>query len=350
MQRLLTQSSFCSALFLANALVAQEEAVYVRAGRLLDVRSGHTVSNQAILIRGDRIERVGHWDDVEVPHGAKVIDLGGATILPGLIDLHVHLTGDHRYHGYRQLTLSIPRRAIHGVVNARKTIDAGFTTVRNMGGRGYADVALRDAIEDGEITGPRMAVSGPALGITGGHCDSNLLPPEFGHTAEGVADGPWEVRAKVREVAKYGVDLVKFCATGGVLSKGTAISARQYTLEEMEALVDEAHTLGRKVAAHAHSADGIKTAIRAGVDSVEHASLIDDEGVRLAMENGTVMVMDIYVDTFILERGAETGMLPESLRKEKGVYADSCGLKTAFLGNGGRKAATIFSLRYSSSR
>ena len=319
MQRLLTFFSFCSAFMLANALVAQEEAFYVRAGRLLDVRSGHMLSNQAILTRGDRIERVGPWDEVAVPHGARVIDLGGATVLPGLIDLHVHLTSDHRYHGYRQLTLSVPRRAIHGVVNARKTIDAGFTTVRNVGGPGYADVALRDAIKDGEIAGPRMSVSGPALGITGGHCDSNLLPPEFGHTAEGVADGPWEVRAKVREVAKYGADVVKFCATGGVLSKGTAISARQYTLEEMEALVDEAHTLGRRVAAHAHSADGIKTAIRAGVDSIEHASLIDDEGIRLAKEKGTVMVMDIYVDTFILERGVETGMFPESIRKEKEV-------------------------------
>jgi imidazolonepropionase-like amidohydrolase len=322
MRRLLTflsLFSFCSAFMLANTLFAQEEAVYVRAGRLLDVRSGDTLSNQAILIRGDRIERVGPWDEVAVPHGARVIDLGGATVLPGLIDLHVHLTSDHRYQGYRKLALSVSRRAIHGVVNARKTLDAGFTTVRNVGGPGYADVALRDAINDGEILGPRMSASGPALGITGGHCDSNLLPPEFAYTAEGVADGPWEVRAKVREVAKYGADVVKFCATGGVLSKGTAISARQYTLEEMEALVDEAHTLGRKVAAHAHSADGIKTAIRAGVDSVEHASLIDDEGIRLAKENGTVMVMDIYVDTFILERGAETGMLPESIRKEKEV-------------------------------
>ena len=319
MQRLLTLSSFCSALLLASPIIAEEQAVFVRAGRLLDVRAGQTLSNQAILIRGDRIERVGSWDEIAVPHGARVIDLGGATVLPGLIDAHVHLTSDHRYQGYRQLTLSIPRRAIQGVVNARKTIAAGFTTVRNVGGPGYADVALKEAIEDGEIPGPRVLVSGPALGITGGHCDSNLLPPEFAHTAEGVADGPWEVRAKVREVAKYGADLVKFCATGGVLSKGTAIAARQYTLDEMEALVDEAHTLGRKVAAHAHSADGIKTAIRAGVDSVEHASLIDDEGIRLAKESGTVMVMDIYVDTFILERGEETGMLPESIEKEREV-------------------------------
>ena len=315
MHRLLALLLLSSAFLHGRDALAAEGIVFVRAGRLVDVRSGQTLSNQAILIREDRIERVGPSGEIPVPHGARVIDLGGATVLPGLIDLHVHLTEDHRYHGYRRLTLSVPRRAIHGVVNARRTIEAGFTTVRNVGGSGYADVALRDAINSGEVAGPRMAVSGPALGITGGHCDSNLLPPEFGYTAEGVADGPWEVRAKVREVAKYGADVVKFCATGGVLSKGTAIA----TLEEMEALVDEAHTLGRRVAAHAHSSDGIKTAIRAGVDSVEHASLIDAEGIGLAKERGTVMVMDIYVDTFILERGAATGMLPESLQKEKEV-------------------------------
>jgi imidazolonepropionase-like amidohydrolase len=298
---------------------AEERAVYVRAGHLLDVRGGQTLSNQAVVIRGDRIERVGAWDEVPVPHGARVIDLSRATILPGLIDMHVHLTSDHRFHGYRQLSLSVPRKTIHGVVNARKTIDAGFTTVRNVGGDGYADVALRDAINDGEIAGPRMVVSGPALGMTGGHCDSNLLPAEYGYRAEGVADGPWAVRSKVREVIKYGADVIKFCATGGVLSKGTAIRARQYTREEMEALVDEAHTLGRKVAAHAHSADGIKTAIRAGVDSVEHASLIDEEGIRLARDEGTVLVMDVYVDTYILESGGETGMLQESLEKEREV-------------------------------
>lgn len=298
---------------------AEERAVYVRAGHLLDVRAGQTRSNQAIVIRGDRIERVGAWDEVPVPQAARVIDLSGATVLPGLIDMHVHLTSDHRFHGYRQLSLSVPRKTIHGVVNARKTIDAGFTTVRNVGGDGYADVALRDAINDGEIAGPRMVVSGPALGMTGGHCDSNLLPAEYGYRAAGVADGPWAVRAKVREVIKYGADVIKFCATGGVLSKGTAIRARQYTREEMEALVDEAHTLGRRVAAHAHSADGIKTAIRAGVDSVEHASLIDEEGIRLAKDKGTVLVMDVYVDTYILESGGETGMLQESLEKEREV-------------------------------
>jgi len=180
-------------------------------------------------------------------------------------------------------------------------------------------VALRDAINDGEIEGPRMQVSGPALGITGGHCDDNLLPAEYHQRAAGVADGPWAVRAKVREVIKYGADLIKFCATGGVLSKGDDVGVQQYTLEEMQAIVEEAHKLGRKVAAHAHGPEGIKTAILAGVDSIEHASLIDAEGIRLAHEHGTFLVMDIYNDTFILSEGEKVGMLPESLEKERQI-------------------------------
>ena len=196
---------------------------------------------------------------------------------------------------------------------------AGFTTARNVGADGYADVALRDAINAGEITGPRLLVSGPALGITGGHCDDNLLPAEYQHHAAGVADGPWAARAKVREVIKYGADLIKFCATGGVLSKGDDVGVQQYELEEMRAIVEEAHKLGRKVAAHAHRTEGIKAAILAGVDSIEHASLIDEEGIRLAREWGTFLVMDIYNDTFILEKGEEVGMLPESLAKERQI-------------------------------
>jgi len=204
-------------------------------------------------------------------------------------------------------------------LNARKTLEAGFTSLRNVGADGYADVALRDAINDGEMAGPRLQVSGPALGITGGHCDENLLPSEYRHRSLGVADGPWAVRAKVREVIKYGADLIKFCATGGVLSKGDDVGVQQYELEEMRAIVDEAHKLGRKVAAHAHGTAGIKAAIQAGVDSIEHASLIDDEGVRLARERGTFLAIDIYNDTFILSKGAEMGMLPESLEKERQI-------------------------------
>ena len=301
------------------AQAEEGETVYVLAGKLLDVRAGHLLTDQVIVIRGERIERVIPASEAALPHGANVIDLSGATVLPGLIDMHDHITGDHRFHGYRALSISVPRQTLYGVLGARKTLAAGFTTVRNVGASGYADVALRDAINDGEILGPRMLVSGPALGITGGHCDNNLLPPEYNHRAQGVADGPWAVRAKVREIIKYGADLIKFCATGGVLSKGDDVGVLQYTLEEMQAIVAEAHKLGRKVAAHAHGAEGIKTAILAGVDSIEHASLIDDEGIRLARERGTFLVMDIYNDTFILEHGAAVGILPESLEKERQI-------------------------------
>jgi imidazolonepropionase-like amidohydrolase len=205
-------------------------------------------------------------------------------------------------------------------------------------------VALRDAINAGEIDGPRMRASGPALGITGGHCDNNLLPAEYQDTGAGVANGPWAVRAKVREIIKYGADVIKFCATGGVLSKGDSVGGQQYTLEEMQALVEEAHQHDRKVAAHAHGAEGIRAAILAGVDSVEHSSLIDDEGIRLAKQNGTFLVMDIYNDTYILEHGAEVGMLEESLEKERQIgqlqrdnfqKAFKAGARMAFGSDGG---------------
>jgi len=301
--------------------VAAEDAtiLYVKAGKLIDARGGRELSDQVIVIKGDKIERVGPAASIVIPAGAKVIDLSKSTVLPGLIDMHDHLTGSHTLHGYRGLGLSVPREALLGAYNARITLEAGFTSVRNVGASGFADVALRDAINDGEIPGPRVRASGPALGITGGHCDNNLLPAEYDHRSGGVADGPWAVRAKVREVIKYGADVIKFCATGGVLSKGDSVGGMQYTQEEMNALVAEAHQHGRRVAAHAHGAEGIKAAIRAGVDSIEHASLIDDEGIRLAKERGTYLVMDIYNDTFILTEGEKMGMLPESIEKERQI-------------------------------
>jgi imidazolonepropionase-like amidohydrolase len=334
--------------FALSALVfsfpAAAEVTYIKAGQLVDPLEGALLADQVIVVENDRIVRVAASDAVEIPADAAVIDLSGQTVLPGLIDMHDHLTGDHRFHGYESLGISVAREALYGVYNAKKTLLAGFTSVRNVGAGGYSDIALRDAINAGEIIGPRMRASGPALGITGGHCDNNLLPSEYADTGAGVADGPWAVRAKVREIIKYGADVIKFCATGGVLSKGDSVGGQQYTLEEMQALVEEAHQHGRKVAAHAHGAEGIKAAITAGVDSVEHSSLIDAEGIRLAKQHGTFLVMDIYNDTYILQHGAEVGMLPESLEKERQIgqlqrdnfrKAFEAGARMAFGSDGG---------------
>lgn len=301
----------------APSFAADGQVVAIRAGQLVDVVAGKVLKDQTIVITGERISAVGPSASVAVPEDAQVIDMRTQTVLPGLIDAHTHLTGDPYLGGYSSLSVSDTRAALYGVRSARKTLEAGFTTVRNVGAGGFGDIALRDAINDGDFIGPRMRTAGYAIGILGGHCDENLLPPEMKSTSRGVADGPWEARAKVREMAKYGADVIKICASGGVLSKGDEPGAQQYTLEEMQAIVSEAHKLGRKVAAHAHGASAIHDAIIAGVDSVEHASLIDAEGIRLAREKGTYLVMDIYNDDFILQEGAKAGMLPESIAKEK---------------------------------
>src|SRR4051812_33012889 len=292
----------------------------VHCGKLLDVRSGKLLTDQVIVFDANgTITAVGPASSPLAPGGASMIDLPSATCLPGLIDVHTHLTGDPSHSGYQGLGVSVPRQAIVGAKNARLTVRAGFTTVRNVGAGDYTDVALRDGINAGDIEGPHMLVSGPPLGITGGHCDENLLPFEFHYKSSGVADGPWPARAKVRETVKYGADLIKICASGGVLSKGDQPGTPQYTLEEMTAIAEEAHKLGRKVAAHAHGTQSIKDAIRAGIDSIEHSSLIDDEGIALAKQHGTYLVFDIYNDDFILSEGAKVGMLPESLEKERQI-------------------------------
>jgi imidazolonepropionase-like amidohydrolase len=313
----ITLALLCLASGSIHAATPDSSTVALRCGHLLDVKSGTLIASAVILTAGGRIQDVGAG--LAVPSGTQIIELPEATCLPGLIDAHVHLTGDPTGSGYQSLGISVPRSTVTGVKNARLTLLAGFTSVRNVGAEGYADVALRDGIEAGEIDGPRMLVSGPPLGITGGHCDNNLLAPEFHFTAPNVADGPWAARAKVREVVKYGADLIKICASGGVLSKGDQPGTPQYTLEEMQAIADEAHKLGRKVAAHAHGTQSIKDAIRAGIDSIEHSSLIGDEGIALAKQHGTFLVFDIYNDDFILQEGAKYGMLPESLEKERKI-------------------------------
>ncbi|MFZ6648520.1 amidohydrolase family protein [Undibacterium sp. TJN25] len=315
---LLLATAFANANANANA-ADEKEFTVIKAGRMVDVETAKVLTDQLIVIQGERIVSVGPAAAGKIPAGARVIDLSAATVLPGLIDSHTHLTSNPHEHGYSSLGTSTVRAALYGVRAARDTLNAGFTSVRNVGADGFGDVALRDAINDGDTPGPRMIVSGYAIGIQGGHCDDNLLPPEYNDTGRGVADGPWAARAKVREMVKYGADVIKICATGGVLSKGDAAGAQQYTLEEMQAIVAEAHKLGRKVAAHAHGTSGINDAIRAGVDSVEHASLIDAEGIKMAREKGTWLVMDIYNDDYILGEGEKAGFLPESLVKEKEI-------------------------------
>ena len=304
----------------------------IQAGSLIDTDRGRVEKNQFILVKEGRIKAIGtrahvnaamegaaSIDDSSLTESFEFVDLSDYTVLPGLTDSHVHLTSDASVHGYKRLTVSTPRAAITGVVNAKKTLMAGFTTVRNLGAPGFADVDLMQAIEAGQIEGPRMIPAGRSIGITGGHCDNNLLPYEYHKTAGGVADGPWKVRAKVRENNKYGAKVIKFCGTGGVLSKGTKIGAQQFSFEEMKAIVDEAHLLGLKVAVHAHGPEGIATAIKAGVDSVEHSSLITDESLKAAKRSGTYLSMDIYVSDYILSEGAAAGILEESLAKERTV-------------------------------
>ncbi|MDB2557948.1 amidohydrolase family protein [Luminiphilus sp.] len=294
------------------------QSLIIKGANLLDVMTGELVKDHVVLVNDGRIARISATRSADLPAGVDVIDLQGHTLLPGLIDMHVHLTSGGGYHGYESLKLTDERRAILGVVHAETTLMAGFTTVRNVGAGSFGDVALRDAINDGDIPGPRMLVSGPPIGITGGHCsDNNLLPPEYGMTGEGVADGPWAARTAVRRNIKYGADLIKTCSTGGVMSKGTKVGAPQYTVEELTALVDEAHSRGLKVASHAHGAEGIINALIAGADTIEHASFIDDEGIALSIERGAALSMDIYVTEYILGEGASAGILEESLEKER---------------------------------
>ncbi|HEY2391751.1 MAG TPA: amidohydrolase family protein [Candidatus Angelobacter sp.] len=312
-----------------------QQKTYIRAGHLLDVKTGKMLDNVIVTIEGDKIASIGHG--VLLP-GANVINLPNATLLPGLIDAHTHLTGDPNF-GYQELAISTPMEALIGAKNARITLEAGFTTVRNVGAGGYTDVALRDAINQGMVPGPHMIVSGPPLSITGGHCDQNLLPYEYHAKADGTADGVEHVQAKVREIIKYGADVIKICATGGVLSKGDDPRASQYTLEEMKAIVADAHRLGRKVAAHAHGTQGIIWATEAGVDSIEHGTYIDDAGIKVMKEHGTYLVPTQYLGDWMRENAAKIGLPAMYAEKMKAVtsvsrqnlkHAFEAGVKVAF--------------------
>jgi imidazolonepropionase-like amidohydrolase len=326
-------------LTLGPQLVAQSSrSVVLHAGHVLDVKTGKLLSDQVIVIEDGKIVAVGAIAETKAPADALRIDLPNATVLPGLIDAHTHLTMDPKF-GYEELGVSIPRETLIGAKNARITLQAGFTTVRNVGANGFTDVALRDAINAGDVPGPRMLVSGPLMGITGGHCDNNLLPFEYHAVGDGVADGIAAVQHKVRENIKYGADLIKICATGGVLSKGDDPQASQYTLEEMKAIVADAHRLGRKVAAHAHGAQGILWASQAGVDSIEHGSYIDDAGIAEMKKNGTYLVPTLYLSDWFMENSGRLHVPDFYLAKAMAVmpaarknvaHAFASGVKVAF--------------------
>ncbi|EQB33085.1 Xaa-Pro dipeptidase [Sphingobium ummariense] len=302
---------------LALAAPARAEQVVVTADRMIDVLAGKAVEHPAVFITDGRITGVADARTVRWGSGVRHIDLTGKTILPGLIDMHVHLTGLAEVGGYQSLRYTDSFWTAVGVANARKTLKAGFTTVRNVGSEDFADVGLEQAIDGGYVQGPRIVPAGYAIGATGGHCDGGGLPPSMDRKSPSVVDSPEEARAKVRWLHKYGARVIKICATGGVFSLGDSVGAQQLTFEEMKAIADEAHMLGLKVAAHAHGNDGIRTAIQAGIDTIEHCSLADDETIKLAAQKKTWFDMDIYNDDYILATGIANGTEQESLDKEK---------------------------------
>jgi imidazolonepropionase-like amidohydrolase len=299
------------------------QAQYVKAGRVFDGTGDGYRNNMVIVIAGDRITQVAPAAEVKIPAGAVVTDLSQATVLPGLIDCHTHLSARaDRYDEIYDFKDTPFDRAFAGVVNARRTLEAGFTSVRDVGSPAFLAVDLRNSINEGYIPGPRVVASGPGISITGGHGDLNNYSPQTSVVTFPqernfqIADGVDQVRHVVRAQVKYGVDVIKILASGGVLSRGDNPGAPQFSSDELKMAADEAHKAGRKIAAHAHGTQSIKDAIAAGIDSVEHACLIDDEGIRMAKEHGTYLVMDIYNDDYIMGKAREFGMPQESLDKE----------------------------------
>lgn len=306
------------ALACASATAQQPPAAQdtvVTAARLLDVRSGRMLANPRVVVRDGRIVSL---DGSGAGADARRIDLGNATLLPGLIDMHTHIDSDPSYGGYNYLQFNDRFWSMMTVLNADRTLKAGFTTVRNVGADAWNDVGYRQMVEEGKLPGGlHIVTAGYAFGATGGHCDSTFFPPSMEQKSPYNADNPDEARRAVRTLRKYGAQVIKICATGGVFSRNTEPGQQQMTLAEMKAVVDEAHMWGLKVAAHAHGTSGIKDAIRAGVDTIEHASFLDDEGIRLAREKGAYLSMDIYNSEYTQATGKANGVLEDNLRKDR---------------------------------
>jgi imidazolonepropionase-like amidohydrolase len=305
----------CAAL-MAAGVSANAETVALSAAKLIDVQSGKVIEHPVVLIENERITAVGVAGNVTVPNDAKKIDLPNLTLLPGLIDMHVHLTGEATIGGYNSLLYTDSFWPIVGVKNAKKTLEAGFTSVRNVGSDHFDDVGLRQAIDEHMVPGPRITTATYPLSATGGHCDQTYFPPSMNQTSPAVGDSPDELRQKVRWVHKYGATVIKICATGGVFDHGASVGNQQLNLEEIKAITAEAHMEGLKVAAHAHGSAGIADAIRGGVDTIEHSSLIDDEGIKLAKEKGAYLSMDIYNTDYTQAEGKKNGELEENIRKD----------------------------------
>ena len=323
---------------LASAQLAYKPAAprtLLRAGHVLDVHTGNETAAQTLIIEGDHIAAIAPTASTPARPGDREVDLTAYTVLPGLIDVHTHLTMANNFDPFYEVTMTPAKEAITGVENAKTTLEAGFTSVRNVGANDFTDVALRDEIDAAHIPGPHMQASGPPLGITGGHMDENLLPYEYHYQAEGVADGIPAVQHMVRQNIKYGADLIKIGASGGVLSKGDDPQASQYTLEEMQAIVADAHRLGRKVAAHAHGAQAILWASEAGVDSIEHGSYLDQAGIDMMLKHGTYLVPTAYLIDWVQQYGHLPAFYQQKMKdvsaveKQNAIRAIKAGVKIA---------------------